>query len=85
MRPIYELIAEGGGELSPEFKARLGWRVRVLPAITPRLILSYEGEEVPEPFRLYSDATGEGKVASITFFPRIDSGLPILLKGTSDG
>ena len=51
----------------------------------PRLISSYEDPEASEPFRIYSDATGRAILASITFSPRSNSALPILLKGTSDG
>ena len=85
LRPIYDLISICGGKLSQEFTTRLRRRVRVLPTITPRLILSYEEPETPEPFRIYSDATGEGNLASITFLPRSNPDLPILLKGATDG
>ena len=41
LRPIYELISKGGGALSRSFKQCLQWWVRVLPAIMPRLIVSF--------------------------------------------
>ena len=85
LRPIYELIAKGGGKLSPDFEECLGLRARVLPAITPRLILSRESQGVSEPFRIYSDGAGGGKLASVTFSPRSNRVLPILLKGAADG
>ena len=53
--------------------------------ITPRLIPSWEGQDSSEPSRIYSDATGEGKVASITFLPRGNDVLPALLKGAAYG
>ena len=57
--------------------------MRVLPAITPRLIASQQEIEDSEPFRIYSDATGEGGFPSISFFPQNHSALPVLLNGSS--
>ena len=77
-------VRAGGGVLSPVFRGRLRCRVRVNPAIMPRLVLSYQEPEASEPFRFYSDATGDGKLASATFAPRSKSVLPGLLKGASE-
>ena len=85
LRPIYELISQGGGTLTASFKRCLQWWVRVQPAIMPRLILSFREPEDAEPFRIYSDATGEGALASICFPPQADFALPFLLKGSSSG
>ena len=85
LRPIYELISKGGGTLSRSFKQCLRRWVRVLPAIMPRLIVSFREPEDAEPFRIYSDATGEGALASICFPPQSDPALPTLLKGSSSG
>ena len=85
LRPICELISKGGGTLSRSLKQCLRWWVRVLPTIMPRLITSYREREDSEPFRIYSDATGEGTLASICFFPQTVSALPVLLKGSSSG
>ena len=49
----------------------------------PRLIASYHEIEGAEPFKIYSDATDEGGLASISFFPQDYSALPVLLKGSS--
>ena len=47
--------------LSP--KAHVSFRRMVgTSGITPRLILSWEGQDSSEPSRIYSDATGEGKL-----------------------
>ena len=85
LRPIYELISQGGGTLTVSFKRCLQWWVRVLPAIMPRLIMSFREPEDEEPFRIYSDATGEGNLASICFPPQANQALPFLLKGSSSG
>ena len=74
LRPIYELIAQGGGNLP-----------RDLPAITPRRILSHDREGRSEPVRIYSDAAGGGNLASIAFLPQDSQELPVLLQGTADG
>ena len=47
--------------------------------------MSFRETEDAEPFRIYSDATGEGALASICFAPQSDLALPILLKGSSSG
>ena len=83
LRPIYELISKGGGPLSRSFKLCLRWWVKILPAIMPRLIASFLEAEDSEPFRIYSDATGDGTLASICFAPPSALALPILLKGSS--
>ena len=57
--------------------------MRVLPTVMPRLIAGYHEIEGAEPFRIYSDATDEGSLASIFFFPQDYSALPVLLKGSS--
>ena len=85
LRPIYELISKNGGKLSRSFKLCLSWWVKVLPAITPRLIVSFLETEDSEPFRIYFDATGEGALASICFAPPSKLSLPILSKGSSSG
>ena len=69
LRPLYDLIGKGGGALFANIKGCLRWWPRALPAIMPRLIASYRGPEESEPFRIYSDATGEGTLASISFPP----------------
>ena len=85
LRPVYELISKGGGTLSRSLRQCLRWWVRVLPTITPRLIVSYVERGDSEPFRIYSDATGEGALASICFPPQAASALPVLLKGSPSG
>ena len=45
--------------------------------------MSYREIEDSEPFRIYSDATGEGSLASVSFFPQSSSALPVLLKGSA--
>ena len=47
--------------------------------------MSFRESEDAELFRIYSDATGEGALASICFPPQSDLALPILLKGSSSG
>ena len=83
LRPIYELISRGGGALSRGLKQCLRWWVRVPPTIMPHLIMSYREKEDSEPFRIYSDATGEGTLASICFSPQTASTFPALLTGSS--
>ena len=85
LRPIYELISQGGGPITGSFRRCLQWWVKVLPAIMPRLIMGFREPEEEEPFRIYSDATGEGNLASICFPPSADPALPFLLKGSSSG
>ena len=84
LRPMYALIGKGGGALFANIKGCLRWWARALPAITPRLITSYRGPEESEPFRIYSDATGEGTLASFSFPPQNNLALPALLKGSSE-
>ena len=59
--------------------------MRVLLAITPRLIASFREIEDSDPFRIYPDATGEGTLASTCFYPQADLTLPVLLRGSSSG
>ena len=46
--------------------------------------MSYRNSEESDPILIYSDATGGGKLASISFFPRNAPALPVLLKGSSE-
>ena len=85
LRPLSDLIGRGGGIPSPDFKGLLRWWVLVLPAITPRLISSYQEPEDAEPLRIFSDAAGEGKLASSFFFSGSNLALPVLLRGSSRG
>ena len=55
----------------------------MLPTITPRLISRYQEPEDAEPFRIYSDAAGDGKLASIARSPQSSSSLPVLSEGSS--
>ena len=85
LRPIYGLIANGGGRLSRELKDCLEWWERVLPPVTPRFIWSYDRGDLSEPARIYSDSAGGGEMASVIILPRSTQELPVALKGTADG
>ena len=55
-----------------------------MPAVTSRLIASYDGQDLAEPVRIDSDSTGGGKMASITFLYRSTLNLPVALKSSAD-
>ena len=55
-----------------------------LRAISPRLILSLKGGEPAHPVRMHSDATGAGKLASVSFISNVEECRWILLAAQAD-
>ena len=60
VRPIYELIAVGGGAFPRAVKGGRRWWGLALPAIAPRLITSAAQKNDFAPIRIYSAATAGG-------------------------
>ena len=84
MRPIYELIAKGSGNMPQDMKDCLFWRELAFPNLAPRLIRSPSSQDTTYPIRIYSDATREGNLASITLFPTGSSRKPLLFASQAD-
>ena len=78
-KPVYELIAKQGGTCPQSVKdCHRCWEF-ALPAIFPRLIWCLRNINPANPVRIYSDATGAGKLASVSFFSREEERQPVLL------
>ena len=84
LKPVNELTDKDGGAITREVKDCLRWWSSALRAIAPRLILSLEGKEPAHPVRIYSDATGAGKLSSVSFIPNDEGHRPILLAAQAD-
>ena len=84
LRPIYEMISRGGGSSTIAFRICLEWRKCVLPKIAPRIIKAPPEGEAERPVRVYSDATGDGSLASLVFWPDFYDKLPSVFKSKAD-
>ena len=85
LKPIYEFILGGEGLPPKKVKNSLRWRGETSPSIAPRLIMDTKQSDSPNPICVYSDATGEGGLISLTFLSIPESPAPLLLIGQAQG
>ena len=78
LRPSYDLIANQGGVLLQRVKDCRRRRELALATVAPRLITSLRNASPAGPVRIYSDATGAGRLASIGSFSREEGRRPVL-------
>ena len=78
LKPVYEPIATGRGAVTREVRDCLRRWPPALPTMAPRLILSLSNKEPAGPVRMYSDATGAGELARISFFSKEEGRRPYL-------
>ena len=69
IRPLHELIAQGGGKPARALSECLRRRRQILPNIPPRVIKAPPEVDEDRPVRIYSDATGEGNMAGLVISP----------------
>ena len=68
LRPLYDLVMTGGGRLDKRTRWALDWRIRLLPAMAPRVVKPIS---CVVDVRIYSDAcTTEGGMTAIALFSR---------------
>ena len=77
LKPIFEAVTEA-------VTGCVRWREFVLPTIIPRLITISASEFGAARIRIYSDATGDRALASMSFPPEDGRQLPPLLSARAD-
>ena len=77
--PIYEFVAGGGCFQPKKVKDSLRRQEQTLPSVAPRLIMDSRQSDSPRPVRVYSDATGDEGLASLTFMAVPERPAPIFL------
>ena len=81
LRPLYDMVMRGGGQLDKRSRWALEWWVRLLPDMAPRMIRPI-GHLVD--VRIYSDAcTTGGGLAAVALFSGNEE-VTVLLTGTAD-
>ena len=81
LRPLYDMIMRGGGQLDKRSSWALNWRLRLLPDMAPRLIKPI-GSLVD--VRIYSDAcTTGGGMAAVALFSGTKE-VTVLMTGVAD-
>ena len=82
LRPLYDLVMRGGGKLDKIARWALDWRIRLLPALAPRVV---KPVGCTADVGIYSDAcTTDGGMAAIALFPRPSGEFQGQLKGKAE-
>ena len=82
LRPLYDLVMRGGGKLDNRTRWALNWWIRLLPAMSPRIVKPVGSEA---DVRIYSDAcTTGGGMAAIALFSRPAGEFMVQLKGKAE-
>ena len=84
LKPIYDLIASGGGQFSREVENSSRCWESVPQTLNPGLILDSKIAGKRNPVRIYSDASGAGGLETLTFTSSDERPLPLLQQGEAE-